>query len=346
MAEPAISKRKDEHLAQSLGDVESDMRAGVAAYDLEYDALPEIDLDAVDLKTPLLGQTLKAPLVIGAMTGGSEAAFRVNALLARAAAHFGIGMALGSGRAALLYPELLKTYAVREVAPVPLVLANLGAVQLKEEAFSAGALSAFTDAIGADALELHLNPLQEAIQPGGDSRFSGVLQKIEAFLEGFPKPVLIKEVGSGISQKTAQKLARLKIAGLETAGLGGTSFTKIEAMRADPGARKLSGLALSNFGIQTADSILACRKALGKDRLVIASGGIRSALDAAKALALGADAVAMARPFLKAAQAGEEALFLFVESFLYALRTICFACGCVRPADLHSALKKRDAARD
>ncbi|HHH12210.1 MAG TPA: type 2 isopentenyl-diphosphate Delta-isomerase, partial [Sorangium sp.] len=288
---PQTSRRKDAHLDICLHrPVAADAPSvGLGRYTLEYDAIPEVDLADIDLGVTVLGCELRAPLIIGAMTGGSERAKVINQRLARAAARAGVGMALGSQRAMIADAALTHTFAVREVAPaLPLLIGNVGAVQLNY-GVDAAAIAAAIEAVGADALNFHLNPLQEAIQPEGDTRFGGLLARLAATIAALPVPCLVKEVGAGIGARAAAKLATLPLAGVEVAGVGGTSWAKVESYRAPLGsAQALAGQQLQGFGISTAASIRACRAAFGR-RLVVASGGLRHGMDVAVALALGAD---------------------------------------------------------
>lgn len=339
-------RRKDEHLAICLaGDVDTPRANGLADYELEYDALPELDLAQVSLAVTVLGKRLSAPLIIGAMTGGSQRAAVINQRLARVAERLGLGMALGSQRAMLEDPAVAASYSLREDAPsLPLVIGNLGATQLGSTADVARIEQAL-DTVGADALAFHLNPLQEAIQPEGSTCFAGLHQRLGAVCAALSRPVVVKEVGSGISAITAAKLATLPIAGVDVAGLGGTSWLRVEARRCEPGSRAARlGEHLADLGVPTARSIRACRRVMG-ERLVIASGGIRTGRDIAVALALGADAVAIARPLLVAADQGEDVLEEHLGGLIDELRLLCFATGApdvgalrrVRLLDRHGA---------
>lgn len=334
-----LVRRKDAHLEICLGeDVGSGGPAtGLGGYSLEYDALPELDFDDIALETSLFGKTLAAPIVVGAMTGGSERAQRINHTLARAAARVGVGMALGSQRAMVAAPELTASFAVKRVAPeLRLLFGNFGAVQLNF-GMTLDAIRHALEATACDAVNFHLNPLQEAIQPEGDTRFSGLAEKLGHAARELSLPVLVKEVGAGISARTANKLAALPIAGIEASGTGGTSWAKVESLRA-PAASAMAkaGKSLAGFGIPTAQSIVACRKALGTERVVVASGGIRTGMDVAVALALGADACAVARPMLEAAEVGEDAAVAALEALIYELRVICFCTGARTPRELTS----------
>ena len=324
-----VSSRKDHHLDVVLSrDVGSRGPAiGLGRYTLEYDALPEVNLADVELSTTVLGKTLRAPLIVGAMTGGSERASMINRRLARAAAKVGIGMALGSQRAMLLRPELGATFAVRDEAPtLPLLFGNVGAVQLNY-GVTRSQIDAMMTRVSADALNFHLNPLQEAIQPEGDTRFAGLADRIREVASGASYPCLAKEVGSGISERTAKKLRSLGLAGVEVAGVGGTSWAHVEAHRAAPTSVHAEvGRRLAGFGVSTADSLVTARRVFDQG-VVIASGGIRTGMDVAVALALGADAVALAAPLLGPAHESEEAVVRALDTLLYELRVLCFCTG-------------------
>lgn len=340
-ARELVAKRKDHHLDLCLQeDVGSRGPAtGLGGYTLEYDALPEVDLDAIDLSITLLGKKLRAPIVIGAMTGGTERAGVVNARLARAAARAGVGMALGSQRAMIVRPELASTFAAREAAPdLPLLIGNVGAVQLNYGVGVAEIRRAIAE-VSVDAINFHLNALQEAIQPEGDTRFAGLFDRLAATIPEIGVPSLAKEVGAGISERAAAKLARLPLAGIEVAGTGGTSWAKVESFRAPAGSIQAEiGTRLAGFGVPTAQSIGICRRALRGsavgDRVVIASGGIRHGMDVAVALALGADAAALAAPLLTAADQSEDAAFHVLETLIHELRVIAFCCGARDLAEL------------
>jgi isopentenyl-diphosphate delta-isomerase len=332
-----VVQRKDHHLDLCLHeDVGSRGPAtGLGGFTLEYDALPEVDLDAVDLSITLLGKRLRAPIVIGAMTGGTERAGTINRRLARAAARTGVGMALGSQRAMIVRPELAPTFAVRDAAPeLPLLVANVGAVQLNY-GVTAADLRRAIEAVGADAINFHLNALQEAIQPEGDTRFAGLFEKMAAAIPAIGVPALAKEVGAGISERAAKKLARLPLAGIEVAGVGGTSWARVESYRAPEGSIQAEiGRRLAGFGVPTAASVGICRAALGTERAVVASGGIRHGMDVAVALALGADAAALAKPLLEAADQSEDAAVHALETLIHELRVIAFCCGARTAAEL------------
>ncbi len=342
--------RKDSHIALALErEVEfpQEDATGFGALRFDHDALPELDLDAVDTGTTLLGKVLAAPLVVGAMTGGTPRAGEMNRRLALAAARCGVGLALGSQRKMLADPTTQSTFAAREWAPdLPLVFGNIGAVQLN---YGVGLpeLRQLVEAVGADALNLHLNPLQEAIQPGGDTRFGALLPKLRALVPDVGVPVLLKEVGSGISETTALKIRELPVAGVETAGVGGTSWARIESLRTTDPVKRALGERFTRWGIPTAESVAICRRVL-PDRVVIASGGIRNGVEVAKALALGADAGAIALPLLRAAERSIDDAVEAISRVVAELRTAMFLTGARTVADLRTRklLRARDLAAE
>jgi isopentenyl-diphosphate delta-isomerase len=294
---------------------------GLDALRLRHRALPGRDLADVDLGTDLLGARLSAPLLVSAMTGGTDEATLVNDRLARAATDHGVGLALGSGRALLDDPGLLRTY--RGPARPPLLLANLGAVALTPER-----AVRLVDMLEADGLSIHLNAIQEAVQPEGEPRFAGVLERIAATVQRLaPLPVVVKEVGFGMDAEDVAELRDAGVAAIDVAGSGGTNWALVEGRR-DPRAGTLAD-AFADWGVPTGDAVLTAR-AVAPALPVIASGGVRDGVDAAKCLALGATAAGMARPLLIAARddrAGE-AMALAVRQ----LRVAVWACGAASAA--------------
>ena len=329
MADHGIGARKRDHLEICLdGERAASGRSnGLDRYAFVHDALPEVDLDAIDLSTTFQGHRLRLPLIISSMTGGTDAATDLNRRLARGAQAAGIAMGVGSQRAALERDDVETSYRIRDVAPDVPLFGNLGAVQFNlgyglDEAVRA------VEMIAADGLFLHLNSLQEAVQPEGDTAFTGLRDQIEALCRAAPFPVLLKTVGNGLSPRTAAKLVDLPLAGLEVSGAGGTSWSKIEAYRAQDDGTMAP---FAGWGESTADSILAARSAR-PDLPLIASGGIADGADAAKALALGADLAGVARPMLQAAHA--DTLDATIARFATQLRVSCFYCGRAAAADL------------
>lgn len=337
-----IASRKNDHLRIALHDQRVQQPGagnGLGPLRFEMQSLPELDLDAVDLRCTLLGKTLRGPLLIGAMTGGSTEAGQVNRILAEAAERCQVGFCLGSQRPMLsLAPNQVASFALRDVAPTTLLLGNLGGIQLRDAAATGGGagqvLGSLAQAVGADAMYVHVNPLQEAVQPEGDRDWRGVLDAIAKAAEAAPVPVLVKEVGAGLGPHTLRQLAALALAGVETAGVGGTSWSQMEALRhTERTPRQIAGQVLAGFGTPTAESVVHARRAF-PDRVVIASGGLRDGLELAKCLALGATAGAMAWPFLRAAQHGVDAVVTEIEGVLETLRVTMFLAGASNVAAL------------
>lgn len=321
-----LEQRKSDHLRISLEEnVDSSLTTGLERYRFVHQALPELDLAQVDTTTVLLGKTLRAPLLISSMTGGTERAREINRRLACAAQAHGIAMGVGSQRAALEHPELADTFRVRDVAPDILLFANLGAVQLNY-GYDVEHCREAIEMIGADALILHLNALQEAVQPEGDGNFAGLLNKIEAVCRTLGAPVIAKEVGWGISEQAARQLANAGVAAIDVAGGGGTSWSEVEKHRAaTPWQRRVAGR-FRDWGIPTAESILMAKR--GAPNLpIIASGGLRDGIDVAKCIALGATVGGIARLFLKAAAQSDQAAEEAVSQIIAELRIAMFAAG-------------------
>ncbi|ABB57963.1 type 2 isopentenyl-diphosphate Delta-isomerase [Synechococcus elongatus] len=323
-AESSLPQRKAEHLQLCLeAGVESpEVTTGLERYRFQHCALPNLSLQALDLGTQFLGRSLGAPLLISSMTGGTETAQRINCRLAIAAQKYRLAMGVGSQRVMLRQPETTPTFDVRDLAPDILLLANLGAVQLNYGVTPAEAQQ-LVDRLGADALILHLNPLQECIQAEGDTDFRGLLGRIGELCAALSVPVIVKEVGNGLSAMVAAQLLSAGVAALDVAGAGGTSWSRVEGQRAvDPLLRRL-GDRFGDWGIPTAESLQQVRQVSATVPL-IASGGIRHGLDAAKAIALGADLVGLARPFLVAADQSEEVLDQWITELLAELRIVRF----------------------
>lgn len=308
--------------------------AGFAAYRLPHTALPELDLAEVDTRTSFLGKPIAAPLLISSMTGGAAVAEKINLALAEAAEHLGLPMGVGSQRAAVIDSRLSSTYQVRRVAPSIPLLANLGAIQLNYS-FGVEHCRRAVDMIEADALILHLNPLQEAVQPEGDTNFKGLLQKIEQVCRQVEVPVVVKEVGNGIGAHDARRLYECGVRVIDVAGAGGTSWSEVERFRqSDDQGRRVAG-AFADWGMPTTECIRAVRAAL-PEAIIIGSGGVRSGVDVAKAIALGADLAGTAKPALVSAidERGSEAVVEGLSAFIRELRVAMFCSGCATLGDL------------
>lgn len=337
-----IEQRKADHLRLSAtGDVDAGTGAGWEDIRLVHEALPEIDRCGIRLETEFLGKRLRAPLQIAGMTGGHRTAHEVNAVLARAAERHGLAIGVGSQRAALRNADLAYTYTVvRDQAPNAFVVANVGAPQLIPQG-AAPPLS--TDEVRkaivmlkADGLAVHLNFLQESVQPEGERNARGCAEAIRRVAHEIEVPVIAKETGAGISRATAMKLKELGVRALDVGGVGGTSFAAVEGLRArDQGEQRYERLGelLRDWGMPTPVSVLGAKHA---GLPVIATGGIRSGLDAAKALALGATLVGVARPLLQAALAGDAAVDDWINQFLDELRTVLFLTGSASVEELQS----------
>jgi isopentenyl-diphosphate delta-isomerase len=325
-----IEARKADHLRFSAGaDVDALVGPGWDDVRLVHEALPEIDQGDVDLKVDFLHKRLRAPLLIAGMTGGHKTAHAVNAVLARAAERHGLAMGVGSQRAALRRPELAYTYTVvRQEAPTAFLIGNIGAPQLIAQGetppLDLQEIRAAIDMIHADALAVHLNFLQESVQPEGERNALGCTQAIREVASRIDVPVIAKETGAGLSLTTALRLKTLGVQALDVGGVGGTSFAAVEGLRASAqgaAANQRLGEVFRDWGIPTPVSVVGVQPT---GLPVVATGGIRSGLDAAKALALGATLVGVARPLLQAALEGDTAVDAWIEQFLRELRTALF----------------------
>ena len=321
-----IGSRKSDHIRINLDeDVRSGLTTGLERYRFEHRALPELDLEAVDLSQELFGRRLQAPILISSMTGGTGQAAEINRVLAQAAQQAGIAMGVGSQRAAIEHPELAETFRVRPYAPDILLLANLGAVQLNY-GYGLDECRRAVDMIEADALILHFNALQEAVQPEGDTVFSGLAARVEQVCRALPVPVIAKEVGWGFSQADVRLLAQAGVAAIDVAGAGGTSWSQVEMHRARTGSQKRLAAGFLGWGIPTSEAILnVCQAA--PQLQVIASGGLRSGVDIAKCMAMGACLGGMAGPFLKAAARSLEETVQTIAELRREIQVCMFAAG-------------------
>lgn len=321
-----IEARKADHIRINLeGDVRSGLTTGLEHYRFVHRALPELNLEEIDLSLELFGRRLRAPLLISSMTGGTDQAAEINRVLALAAQETGVAMGVGSQRAAIENPPLATSFQVRQYAPQALLFANLGAIQLNNR-FGVQECLRAVEMIEADALILHLNALQEAVQPEGDTRWAGLLKKIESVCRALPVPVIAKEVGWGFSERDARWLADAGVAAIDVAGAGGTSWSQVEMHRAKDESQRRLAAAFVDWGIPTAQAILNVRRA-APELIVFASGGLRTGVDIAKCLALGARLGGMASPFLKAAVRSVDEVIRLIHELSREIQVCMFAAG-------------------
>lgn len=337
-----LGDRKNEHL-----DIVLDGRArpsrtttGFERFTFEHCALPELHLDEIDLSCTFLGKTLRAPFLASSMTGGPARAASINRNLAAGCAELGIALAVGSQRIAIesagsagLSREL------RAVAPDIVLMANFGAAQLNK-GFGLDQARRAVDMIGADALIIHLNPLQEAVQPEGDRDWRGLLDKIGELAGTLDVPLAVKEVGSGISARLARELLKRGVAVIDVAGAGGTSWAAVEAERIASPARAELARSFADWGIPTAEAIREVREA-APSATIIGSGGIRNGHDAAKAIRMGADITGFAAGVLGAAVESAEAVVSHFSQMMEQLRIVCFCTGSANLSDLRQAPIRR-----
>lgn len=325
--EPSIEDRKAEHIRINLEkNVQfPNLKSGLEKYRFLHQALPELDLAEVDTKVTLFGRTINAPVLISSMTGGTNLALRLNEHLAATAQEYKIALGLGSQRAAIKDPSLAYTYKVRHIAPDALILANLGAVQFNY-GYGIDECRTVVDMIEADALILHFNVLQEAVQPEGDTNFAGLLHKVEAVCKQIHVPVIAKEVGWGFSEQNCRDLANAGVAAIDVAGAGGTSWSEVEYHRAPTAFHARVAAAFADWGIPTADAIQYA-KAGAPDLPIFASGGLKNGIDIAKSIALGATLGGLAGEFLKAANESVEASHQFAAELITQLRVAMLCSG-------------------
>ncbi len=325
------TNRKLEHLKICIEkDVEAG-KTGFADIKLMHKALPELDWDDIDFKTKFFNKKLNAPIMIESITGGTGEAREINLGLAGIAQEFNIGFGVGSQRPAIEDPNLAETYQVREIAPDIFLMANLGAVQLNY-GYGIEECEKAIEMIDADALVLHLNPLQEIIQPEGNKNFSNLIEKINYIADELKTPVIVKEIGSGISLDIAKNL---KVSAIDVGGLGGTSWSLVESYRGDERTKKL-GNTFSCWGIPTSECISDVSK-LGIP--IIGSGGIRTGVDAGKAIALGASCVGIALPIIRAWTGGLNKVREFLNQFILELKVSMFLTGSKNVADLRGKIQ-------
>ena len=321
-----IDQRKADHIKINLEqDVRSALTTGLENYRFTHEALPELDLNRIDTTLSLFGRKLNSPILISSMTGGTTAAEIINLRLAEAAQECGIAMGVGSQRAAIEHPEQASTFQVRKVAPDILLFANIGAVQFNY-GYGIDQCRKAVDMIEADALILHLNPVQEAVQDAGDVNFSGLAKKIEEVCKRIEVPVIAKEVGWGISERTAKLLTDCGVSAIDVAGAGGTSWSQVEMHRAPDEFTRQLAATFVGWGIPTAESILNVKKAV-PEMTIFASGGLKDGLDIAKCIALGATLGGMAGQFLKAAAISNENVVEMMKLTMRQIEVTMFAAG-------------------
>lgn len=326
--------RKTEHIRINLEkDVQfKNVSTGLEHYRFVHQALPELNLDDIDTSTTLFGKKLSTPIVISSMTGGAEMAHKINQNLAEAAQAHGIAMGLGSQRAAIENDELSYSYQVRNVAPDILLFANLGAVQLNYK-YGVAQCQRAVDMIEANALILHFNVLQEAVQPEGDTNFAGLLNKVHQICSKISVPVIAKEVGWGFSEQNARDLANAGVSAIDVAGAGGTSWSEVEYHRAPTAFHARVARSFIDWGIPTSDGVQYAVK--GAPNLpIIASGGLRDGIDIAKCIALGATAGGIAGPFLKAAYQSTDEVDQLIRETVAQFRIVMLCTGAKNVAQL------------
>lgn len=337
----SIEDRKVDHIRINLEkDVQfPQLTTGLERYRFLHQALPELNLSEIDTSVTLFGKTLASPILISSMTGGTEIAMRLNRHLAEAAEANHVALGVGSQRAALKNPDVAYTYHIRNIAPNILLFGNLGAVQFNY-GYGVDECRRVVEMIEADALILHFNVLQEAVQPEGDTNFAGLLKKVEQVCKVLEVPVIAKEVGWGFSEQNCRDLANAGVASIDVAGSGGTSWSEVEYHRAPTAFHARVAAAFANWGIPTADAITyAVRGA--PDLPIIASGGLRDGIDIAKCIALGAVMGGMAGPFLKAADDSAEAADELVRATAAQIRVAMLCSGVRTLNDLrHTPLLK------
>ena len=335
-----IKQRKRDGIEIPLN---NDVQAKTTSTYLEYvklihNALPELDYDEIDISTTFLKRKFSAPLIIDSMTGGAPEAARINGRLGELAEKYGCAMGLGSQRAGLESKELAETYSIaRKNAPSAFLIANIGGAQLAK-GLSIDNIKKIIDMIQADALVIHLNPLQELIQPEGEPKYKGVFSKISEISGDLDVPVIVKEVGAGISKEVAVKLEVSGVSAINVAGAGGTSWAGVEKLRAEASNNDLKihlGEIFWDWGIPTATSLIEVKKTVKVP--IIASGGLRNGIEMAKCIVLGASMCAMAYPFLLKAAESKEQLFNFADTVIAELKSTMFLIGAMNLSVLKSS---------
>jgi isopentenyl-diphosphate Delta-isomerase len=330
-------KRKAEHIKICLEQKAQAKKATSGFEDIQFihRALPEINKKQIDLSTSFLGKKFSAPIIVGAMTGGTEEATKINASIAEAVEKLGLGMGVGSQRVAVEDQKMVETFAVaRKKAPTAFLIANVGGVQFAH-GYGLTEVKKIIKMIDADALAVHLNALQEAVQPEGQTNFKGVLAKICEIASALDKPVIVKETGAGISAEDAEALEDAGVAAIDVSGVGGTSFAAVEYFRLSEKKDKVQrfiGEAFWDWGIPTAVSLIEAAQTVKIP--LIASGGIRNGTDIAKALALNASLASVSQPILETAVLGAKETVEKLSCLIEELRNVMFLVGAEKPADL------------
>ncbi len=333
-----IDQRKADHIKINLEqDVRSALTTGLEKYRFIHEALPELDLNRIDTTISLFGKKLNSPILVSSMTGGTSAAETINLRLAEAAQECGLAMGVGSQRAAIEHPEQASTFQVRRVASDILLFANIGAVQFNY-GYGIDQCRKAVEMIEADALYLHLNPLQEAVQDAGDTNWVGIAKNIEEVCKKLEVPVIAKEVGWGISEKTAKVLTECGVQAIDVAGAGGTSWSQVEMHRAPDEFTRQLAATFVGWGIPTSESILNVKKAV-PDMTIFASGGIKDGLDIAKCVALGATLGGMAGQFLKAAAISTDNVVEMMKLTQRQIEVTMFATGAQNLYVLHEKIE-------
>lgn len=329
-------KRKVDHIRICLDDRAQAKKATAGFEDIQliHRALPEIDKTKIHLQTNFLGKKFSAPIIVGAMTGGTEEAVKINSSIAQAVEKLGLGMGLGSQRAAIENSALERTYSIaREKAPHAYLIANVGGVQLLH-GYGVKEVKRIVEMIDADAVAIHLNALQEAVQPEGQTNFKGVISKIAEIAGAIDQPVIVKETGAGISAEDAKALEKAGVKAIDIGGVGGTSFAAVEYHRVSKKEGELQhflGEALWDWGIPTAVSLIETAQTVKLP--IIASGGVRSGTDIAKALALNASLASVVQPILQTAVKGAEETELKLQFLIEELRNTMFLTGAEKITD-------------
>lgn len=330
-----IVKRKKDHLKVALSEISQVGNPGFDKYRFVHNALPEFDFNTIETSTTFLGKKVNYPFFISCMTGGIEDGERLNSNLAKAAQKYNIAMGVGSQRIAIEHPELRRLFKVRDYAKDVPVIANVGLVQLNY-GFGLKEMQKCIDMVEANALALHVNPIQEVIQPEGDRNFEKLLPKLERLVKKLSVPIIVKEVGFGLSENVIRSLYNVGVRIFDTAGWGGTSWAMIEGLRGK--ADKSLGELFSGWGIPTADSIIAAAKVKEEKKdgsfVILGSGGVRTGIDMAKSIALGAHLVGVAQPFAGAAYVSHQEVGELIEKYSDELKTAMFGVGARNILDL------------